>query len=70
MIRSHFADNPEALDWLLDQGVDITRTDSHKTDRGARLPHNGKGQGSFDYALKILNTIAERGDIQLFDHIV
>jgi hypothetical protein len=69
-IASHFVDNPEALDWLLDQGVDITRTDIHKTDTGSRLPHNGKGRGSFDYSLKILNKIAERGDIQLFDHIV
>jgi len=58
------------LDWLLDQGVDISRTDIHKTDGGRRLPHNGTGRGSFDYSLKILNKIAERGDIQLFDHIV
>jgi hypothetical protein len=34
------------------------------------LPHNGEGRGSFDYSLKLLNKIAERGDIQLFDHIV
>lgn len=58
------------LDWLLDQGVDITRTDIHTTDSGSRLPHDGKGKGSFDYSLKILNKIAEEGDIQLFDHIV
>jgi len=70
VIDSHFADNPEALDWLLDQGVDITRTDIHKTDTGRPLPNNGKRSGSFDYSLKLLNNIAERGDIQLFDHIV
>lgn len=58
------------LDWLLDQGVDITRTDIHKTDEGRRLPHDRSGRGSFDYSLKILNKIAEGGDIQLFDHIV
>jgi len=70
VVDSHFADNPGALDWMLDQGVNITRTDIHTTDNGSRLPHNGRGQGSFDYSLKILNNIAERGDIQLFDHIV
>ena len=63
MIASHFSDDPEALDWLLDQGVDITRTDIHKTVGGRRLPHNGEGRGSFDYPLKILSTIAERGNI-------
>lgn len=63
MVRD-FAHDREALDWLLDQGVDASQTDHKRVDTG-RPPG-----GAQDYSLKVLNNIAARGDIDLFDHIV
>lgn len=59
-----YANDRETLDWLLDQGVDINRTDYIRTDTGQR-----PGQ-CLDFSLKVLNNVAARGDIELFDHLV
>lgn len=64
MTARDFAHDREALDWLLDHGVDASRTDHKRVDTG-RPPG-----GAHDYSLKVLNNIAARGDIELFDHIV
>lgn len=68
--HSYFADNAEALDWLIDQGVDVSRTDHECDDRGKKLAGRGTGARNRDYSLKVLNNIAARGDTELFDHIV
>jgi hypothetical protein len=59
-----YADERQALDWLLDQGVDINLTDTERTDTGQR-----PGQ-CHDYSIKVLNNVAANGDIELFDHLV
>lgn len=53
------------LDWLLDQGADINRTDSQRLDDGFNL-----APGETDNSLHVLNNIAANGDIDLFDHLV
>jgi hypothetical protein len=63
--RRDCADSREDLDWLLDQGVDVSLTDPHRQDNGFHL-----GGGERDHSLKVLNNIAKNGDIELFDHIV
>ena len=62
--RRDLADSREDLEWLLDQGVDVSLTDSRRQDTGFRIG------GGFDHSLKVLNNIAKNGDIELFDHIV
>jgi ankyrin repeat protein len=56
----------EALDWLLDHGADINRTDEDRED----CDFYRRLYGHQDYSLKVLNLIAGRGDIQLFNHLV
>jgi hypothetical protein len=63
--RRDCADSKEDLDWLLDQGVDVSLTDPHRQDNGFNL-----GGGERDHSLKVLNNIAKNGDIELSDHIV
>lgn len=60
-----FADDREKLDWLLDQGADINRTDSQRLDDGFNL-----ALGETDSSLHLLNNVAASGDIDLFDHLV
>lgn len=52
------------LDWLLDHGADINRTDETRTDF-CRSPW-----GLIDRSLKVLNIVAARRNIQLLDHLV
>lgn len=49
---------------MLDHGVDINSTDYSRTDEGERLA------GPVDTSLKILNSVAARGDIKLYDHLI
>lgn len=58
------ANSREHIDWLLDRGVDVNKTDHLRTDTGAR-----PGQ-CHDYSLKILNNVAANGDIAFFDYLV
>lgn len=61
----NFADNQSALDWLLDQGVNVNKTDSGTLDSGRPL-----AIGEYDYSLHVINQIAAAGDIHLLDHLV
>jgi hypothetical protein len=49
---------------MLDHGVDINRTDYSRTASGFRLA------GPNDTSLKVLNGVAARGDIELYDHLI
>lgn len=60
-----FDHDRQTLDWLLDQGADINRTDSQRLDDGFNL-----AIGETDGALHLLNNVAAKGDIDLFDHLV
>lgn len=60
-----FAHDREILDWLLDQGADINRTDIQRLDNGFNL-----AIGETDSSLHLLNNVAANGDIDLFDHLV
>jgi ankyrin repeat protein len=60
-----FARDWKTLDWLLDQGVDINKTDSQRLDDGFHL-----AMGESDYSLHLLNRVAADGNIDLFDHLV
>jgi hypothetical protein len=60
----YFARSREIIDWMLDYGVDINRTDYRRTDEGERLA------GPNDTSLKVLNGVAARGDIGLYDHLI
>jgi ankyrin repeat protein len=53
------------LDWLLDQGADINRTDNRRLDSGFNL-----APGETDDSLHLLNNTVASGDIDLFDHLV
>jgi ankyrin repeat protein len=55
------------LDWMLDRGADITRTDDSRTGRFG--PRRMLGGGK-DYSLKVLNRVAAQGNVELFDHLV
>jgi len=59
-----YATSRDRIDWLLDHGVDISRTDTKRVDDGSR-----PGQ-CHDFSLKHLNNVAAAGDIPLFDHLV
>lgn len=60
-----FARDQKTLDWLLDQGVDINRTDVQRLDDGFNL-----APGETDWSLHLLNKVAADGDIALFDYLV
>lgn len=60
-----FARDRKALDWLLDKGVDINRTDTQRLDNGFNL-----APGETDWSLHLLNNVAADGDIALFDYLV
>jgi hypothetical protein len=60
-----FAHDRETLDWLLDHGADISRTDTQRLDNGFNLAVE-----SSDNSLHLLNIVAANGDIDLFDHLV
>jgi len=60
-----FGHDRETLDWLLDQGVDINRTDIQRQDDAFNL-----AIGETDSSLHLLNNVAASGDIDLFDHLV
>jgi ankyrin repeat protein len=49
---------------MLDHGVDINRTDYSRTEDGFHL------SGPNDTSLKVLNSVAARGDIELYDHLI
>ena len=66
MARRDFLHEREALYWLLDHGADINRTDEDRQDSDYFRVLNGH----HDFSLKILNRIAARGDIQLFNDLV
>ncbi|KAK6432575.1 hypothetical protein LTR95_011253 [Oleoguttula sp. CCFEE 5521] len=59
-----FASSPETLDWLLDRGVDINRTDHKRDEQGIML------YGPVNHSVKVLDNIAAAGDVRLFDHMV
>lgn len=59
--------SPEVLDWLLDRGADITRSD--ETRRTARGRYRMMGGGK-DYSLEVLNRAASQGNIEMFEHLV
>ncbi|KAL1585671.1 hypothetical protein WHR41_05945 [Cladosporium halotolerans] len=72
LILEDFVDSQESLDWLLDQGVDINRT---RNDATLALTGGKRGYGSYNlrqrqYSVVVLNYVAARGDIRLFDHLV
>lgn len=50
---------------MLDQGVNINKTDSQRLDDGSNLPG-----GESDYSLDLLNRVTADGNIDLFDHLV
>jgi hypothetical protein len=50
------------LDWLLDQGADINRTDNRRLDSGFNL-----APGETDDSLLLLNNTAASGDIEMFE---
>jgi hypothetical protein len=54
----------EILDWMIEHGADINRTDYSRTDGGLGLA------GTVDTSLKVPNGVAARGDIELYDHLV
>lgn len=57
---------------MLDQGADINRTNHKILDTGFRLAGREcrQEEGDRDFSLKVLNGVAARGDIELFDHLV
>lgn len=65
MNHRDFARERELLDWLLDHGADINRTDSRRLDTGFIL-----AKGESDDSLHLLNKVAADGDINLFNHLV
>ncbi|KAK9797889.1 putative Ankyrin repeat-containing protein [Seiridium cardinale] len=64
----------EIIDFLLDQGADINRTDTWYDTNGERLPpmaRTAMGRGAlFDKTLTVLNNAAALGDVDLFDYLV
>jgi hypothetical protein len=67
MVSSEFVDFPEILDWLLDHGADITRSD--ETRRTARGRYRMMG-GGLDHSLEVLNRAAGQGNVEIFEHLV
>ncbi|KAF7190796.1 hypothetical protein HII31_07955 [Pseudocercospora fuligena] len=65
LILEDYADDADTLDWLLDLGADINRTDERRTSDGQYLY-----TGATDTSLHVLNRVAARGNIKLFDHLV
>ncbi|KAK9416708.1 putative Ankyrin repeat-containing protein [Seiridium unicorne] len=64
----------EIIDFLLDQGADINRTDTEYDTNGERLPPMARTATShgalFDKTLSVLNNAAALGDVDLFDYLV
>jgi ankyrin repeat protein len=67
MVYSNFVNSPEILDWLLDHGADITRSDETRRTACGRYRMMGGGK---DYSLEVLNRAAGIGNVELFDHLV
>ena len=65
MLLRDFAHDRETIDWLLDQGVDISQTDTRRLDDGFNLAFEAS-----DNSLHLLNKVAADGDIDLFDYLV
>lgn len=68
----NFVKSRDILDYIIDQGVDINRTNHKILDGGFRLAGREclQQEGTLDFSLKVLNGVAARGDIELFDHLV
>ncbi|KAF7196951.1 putative ankyrin repeat protein [Pseudocercospora fuligena] len=64
-ILQDFADDPPTLKFLLDQGADISRTDTQRFYDGFHLPI-----GAADHSLHVLDNVAANGDTTLFDYLV
>ncbi|TLD11675.1 hypothetical protein E2P81_ATG10422 [Venturia nashicola] len=64
LILQYLAHSQAIIDWMLDHGVDINQTDFRRTEDGFRLT------GPNDTSLKVLNSVAARGDIELYDHLI
>lgn len=62
---SDFVNTPEILDWMLDQGADISRTDESRST--ARGRHRMEGGGK-DHSSEVLNRAATQGNVELFEH--
>ncbi|RFU24592.1 hypothetical protein B7463_g11747, partial [Scytalidium lignicola] len=58
----YFVDQREILDWLFDQGLDINR--------GGNNMLKGPDRVYGDNTVAVLNQVAVKGDIDLFDHLV
>ncbi|GAB7325796.1 hypothetical protein MBLNU13_g09884t2 [Cladosporium sp. NU13] len=68
LILQDYADSREILDWILDHGVDINDSDPARTDAfGRQAP---LAVGFKDYSVKVLNNVAQLGDVELFAHLV
>ncbi|KAK8119330.1 uncharacterized protein PG998_003956 [Apiospora kogelbergensis] len=65
LVLEDVVDSREALEWLLDQGVDINQPDSKRTTGGVLVTGSG-----YDHSLGVLNNVAARGDIDTFDWLV
>ena len=61
-----YSNDREILDWLLDHGVDIDKTDTGRLANG----FHGYRRENFDWSNHLLNNVAAAGDIELFDHLV
>ncbi|KAK4616115.1 hypothetical protein CLAFUW4_10043 [Fulvia fulva] len=59
-----FADDRYTLDWLIDQGVDVNKTNTSRQATGYAGP-----QDIFDWSDHLLNNVAANGDFELFDHL-
>lgn len=53
---------------MLDQGVDINDSDPSRTDPFGK--HAALAVGFKDYSVKVLNNVAQLGDVELFAHLV
>ncbi|EGP90937.1 uncharacterized protein MYCGRDRAFT_102079 [Zymoseptoria tritici IPO323] len=65
VVLQNFASDRIVLDWLLDQGVDINRTDCRRLDCGSHL-----AEDEYDDSLHVLNQVAANGDIILLRYLV
>lgn len=65
MTTRDFARDRKTLDWLLDWGVDINRTDTQRLNNGFNL-----APGETDSSLHLLKNVAADENIPLFDYLV
>ncbi|KAG9235778.1 ankyrin repeat-containing domain protein [Amylocarpus encephaloides] len=62
-----FVNNREAIDWILEQGVDINQP----MDKSLRGLRPGAGwEGERDNTVEVLNEAAAQGNIEMFDYLV